>query len=432
MVTGSRSWSSRICGALAVVALAVLPAACGSGTSDTADSGSGGGKTTLTMKAITDNQKSWEQLIAQYKKANPDVTIKASFAPTDQLQTALRAQLGAGGAPDMFVVWPGNGSAMSVKQLAPTGLLADLSDQGWVKSIPEDTRPLLGVKDKTFMWSPSTTPIGVIYNKRTLKQAGVNKLPTTYDEFLAACEKVKKAGKVPVALGLQTPWVTQLVPYAIAPATAFADDPNLAQDMLDGKKSFTNSKWNEVFDRYLDLNKRGYFNPNPNGTTFEQQTEMVASGKAAMSVQVTGVIPGYLAAAKNPKEIGTFPFPAGDEADQLKIAAGISAGLGVSAKTQKMDAAKAFIKWLGEPEQMATFAKGGYAVPLVSTGDKLDPLVEPFAPYVKENKAFPFMDQEWPNAKVQPVHFAGIQELFAGKKTVSQVLQDLDQAYEQK
>ena len=62
-----------------------------------------------------------------------------------------------------------------------------------------------------------------------------------------------------------------------------------------------------------------------------------------------------------------------------------------------------------------SFAKGGYAVPLVSTGDKLDPLVEPFASFVKDGKAVPFMDQEWPNAKVQPVHFAGIQELFANK-----------------
>jgi len=432
MVIQSRNWRARVCAALAVAALAVLAAACGSGTTGGSGGSSGGGKSTLTMKAITDNQKVWEQLIAQYKKVNPDVTIQASFAPTDQLQTALRAQLGAGGAPDMFVVWPGNGSAMSVKQLAPTGLLADLSDQDWVKTIPAGTRPLLGVKDKTYLWSPSTTPIGVIYNKRAFKQAGIDKLPTTYAEFLAAGEKIKKAGKIPVALGLQTPWVTQLISYAIAPATAFVDDPNLAADMQAGKKSFTNSKWSDVFNRYLDLNKRGFFNPNPNGTTFEQQTEMVASGKAAMSVQVTGVIPSYLAAAKNPKEIGTFPFPASDNADQLKIAAGISAGLGVSAKTTKMTAAKAFTKWLGQPQQMATFAKGGYAVPLVSTGGKLDPLVQPFAPYVKENKAFPFMDQEWPNAKVQPVHFAGVQELFAQKKTVPQVLQDLDQAYKQK
>ena len=56
------------------------------------------------------------------------------------------------------------------------------------------------------------------------------------------------------------------------PETAFADDPNLAQDMLDGKKSFANSSWDEVYKRYLDLEKRGYFNANPNGTTFEQQT----------------------------------------------------------------------------------------------------------------------------------------------------------------
>jgi raffinose/stachyose/melibiose transport system substrate-binding protein len=202
--------------------------------------------------------------------------------------------------------------------------------------------------------------------------------------------------------------------------------------MLAGEKSFTDSGWGDVFNRYLEMNERGLFNPNPNGTTFEQQTEMVASGKAAMAIQVTGTLPGYLDAAKNPDDIGTFPFPAAENADELKIPAGISAGIGINAKTTKMDAAKAFVEWLGEPEQMATFAKGGYAVPLVSTGGELDPLVQPFAPFVEESKSVPFMDQQWPNAKVQPVHFAGIQELFAGEKTVPQLLSDLDEAYQQK
>ena len=39
--------------------------------------GASGGKTTLTLKGITDNQQTWEELIADYKKENPDVTIKA-------------------------------------------------------------------------------------------------------------------------------------------------------------------------------------------------------------------------------------------------------------------------------------------------------------------------------------------------------------------
>ena len=88
----------RACATLALIALVVAAGACGSGTSDNSG-GASGGKTTLTLKGITDNRKTWEELIASYKKANPDVTIKGSYAPTDQLQTALRAQLGAGARP---------------------------------------------------------------------------------------------------------------------------------------------------------------------------------------------------------------------------------------------------------------------------------------------------------------------------------------------
>src|SRR5919198_2276690 len=104
----------------------------------------GGAKVTLTLTSITDAKVAWEPLIAAYKKVAPNVTIQASYAPTDQLQTALRAQLGAGNAPDLFVAWPGNGSAMSIQQLAPSGLVADVSDQSWIKQVPEGLKPLLG------------------------------------------------------------------------------------------------------------------------------------------------------------------------------------------------------------------------------------------------------------------------------------------------
>src|SRR5439155_20593918 len=132
----------------------------GTGTQQSSGGGGGGGKGTvvLTLKHITDNKTAITQLIAAYKKVAPNVTIKASFAPVDDLQTSLRAQLGGGNAPDLFVVWPGNGSAMSVKQLAPSGLLADLSDQSWIKAVPGNLQPLLGDNGKTYMWSSGVTP----------------------------------------------------------------------------------------------------------------------------------------------------------------------------------------------------------------------------------------------------------------------------------
>src|SRR5262245_26667811 len=120
---GFRAWTWSAGLAFTTVALV----ACGSGTQDSSssDSGAGAGNAssskpvTLTLTSITDAKVGWEPLIAAYKKVAPNVTIKASYAPTDQLQTALRAQLGAGNAPDLFAAWPGNGSAMAIQQLAP-------------------------------------------------------------------------------------------------------------------------------------------------------------------------------------------------------------------------------------------------------------------------------------------------------------------------
>jgi raffinose/stachyose/melibiose transport system substrate-binding protein len=421
--------------AITVMALAV--AACGSGTQDSSSSGNGGASSgtpvTLKLTSITDAKGGWDPLIAAYKKVAPNVTIQASYAPTDQLQTALRAQLGAGNAPDLFVAWPGNGSAMSVQQLAPAGLVADISDQSWIKPVPDGLKPLLGANGKTDMWSACVTPIGVIYNKRVFEQAGVTAVPTTWEELLAAAEKIKQAGKVPFAVGNQTPWITQLLPYAIAPSTAFAEDPNLAQDMLDKKKSFENSGWHTVFERYLELYKRGLFNKSPNGTTYEQTQSLVGSGKAAMAVQVIATMPPFVAAAKNKDDLGTFPFPAADSADSLQIPAGMCAGLAASANGKHLAEAKKFIDWLGKPENMATFSKATSSIPLVGAASAdSDPVLKPFTPFLAANKTVPFMDQQWPNAKVQPAHFAGIQELVAGKTDVPGLLKQLDEAYNQK
>src|SRR4051812_7583016 len=439
------SWSThagartrRVGAALVIAAIAALLAACGSGTQDKSDNGSstasaGGPKVTLTLKSITDAKVAWGPLIAAYKRVAPNVTIDASYAPTDQLQTALRAQLGTGNAPDLFVDWPGNGSAMSVQQLAPSGLIADISDQSWTKQVPDGVKPLLGANGKTYMWSPGATPIGIIYNKQVFKQVGITAEPKTWNELLADAQKIKAAGKIPFAVGNQTPWVTQLLPYAIAPSTAFTQDPNLAQDMLDKKKSFENSGWHTVFERYLELYKRGLFNKSPNGTTYEQTQALVGSGKAAMAVQVIATMPPFLAAAKNKDDLGTFPFPAADSADALQIPAGMCAGLAAGANGKHLDEAKKFIDWIGKPENMASFSKATFSIPLVGAESAdVDPVLKPFTPFLASNKTVPFMDQQWPNAKVQPAHFAGIQELVAGKTDIPGLLKQLDEAYNQK
>ncbi|QYC42450.1 hypothetical protein Nocox_24235 [Nonomuraea coxensis DSM 45129] len=43
----------------------------------------------------------------------------------------------------------------------------------------------------------------------------------------ALCDKLKKAGVVPIALGAQTPWVTQLITYALVLSTVQRQGPHL-------------------------------------------------------------------------------------------------------------------------------------------------------------------------------------------------------------
>jgi raffinose/stachyose/melibiose transport system substrate-binding protein len=398
-----------------LAATAALSACGGSGSDDG-----------LRLVGVADQQKPLDELTKAYGK----VQFNATYAPTDQVQTQVRTQLGAGNAPDIHVVYPGNGSAMSMVQISDANLLADLSDQAWTKKIPENFKPAFQKDGKTYIYSAGASVIGAVYNKKVFAEAGITAPPTTWAEFLQVCQTLKQAGKVPIALGTQTPWVTQLITYALVSSTVYAKNPDFDQQLADGSATFADSGWVDALEMYLDLQKRGYFNDNPNGTTFEQQTSMVATGEAAMAIQVSAVLPEFRKSAENEDDLSMFPVPGAETAEAVWIPAGVVVGLGVSARSKKLTEAKAFIEFLGEQKNINAWAEAVACVPLVrDASSTIDPVLDPFLPYLENNKAVPFMDQAWPNAEVQPAHFAVVQELLGGETTIPQALAKLDQTY---
>lgn len=398
-------------------------ASCGGGGSG----GSSGGA--LKVIGAGSQEAGLRKALEEYKKQNGSFDFNLSFSPADQLQTALRAQLAAGNAPDLHAVYPGNGSAMSMVQLSKANLLADLSEQPWTQKIPTGFKGAYQQDGKTFIFSPGTSVLGAIYNKKAFAKAGVE-IPTTWSELLTVCETLKKKGIIPLALGAQTPWVTQLINYALVPGTVYAKQPDFDDKMAAGSATFAGSGWADAMDKYLELQKRGFFNDNPNGTTYEQATSMVGTGKAAMAVQVSAVLQAYRAAAPSPDDLGMFPLPATDTVADNWIPGGIVVGLAVSAKSKKADEARKFLEYCGQPAMVNAWAEAVACVPLYSEGEpKVDPVLKPFLPFLSGDKAVPFMDQRWPNAEVQPTHFAVVQELLGGKTTVDGALKKMDAAY---
>ncbi|GII29215.1 extracellular solute-binding protein [Planotetraspora mira] len=423
----SRSQFFRLMGGAATAALLT---ACSTRPSTGGTSGAGAGASVdLKFVGVADEKVPMEDLVAAYRQAKAGVSIATSYAPTDQVQTSLRTQLGAGNAPDLHVVYPGNGSAMSMAQIAGAGLLADLSSQAWTTTIPTGFKPAFQLQGKTYIYSAGSSVIGAIYNKKVFEKAGVDQPPTTWTEFLDVCEKIKKSGVTPIALGAQTPWVTQLITYALVPSTVYAKDPTFDDKQAAGQTSFAQSGWRDAMEMYLELQKRGYFNDKPNGTTYEQQTSMVATGKAGMAIQVSAVLQAFRDAATTPDDLSMFPLPGADDPAQVWIPAGVVVGLGASAKSKNVEEAKAFIDFLGKQENINRWAKAIAAIPLTQdAGSTIDPALESFLPLTKD-RAVPFMDQRWPNAEVQPTHFAVIQDLLAGKIDIDGALKKMDEAY---
>ncbi|WP_051950863.1 extracellular solute-binding protein [Actinacidiphila yeochonensis] len=430
MTTGSRSQPGRGTvsrrgvlraggGLVAATALPTGLAACSGG-------GSGG---TVRVVGVADEQQPITEMIAAYRRSHPGTAFSTSFAPTDQVQTVVRTQLAGGNAPDVHVLYPGSGSAMSMVELAKAGLLAHLDDQAWTRTIPKGFDAAYRWKGRTYLYSAGSSVIGAIYNKKVFADAGV-KPPTTWSGLLDVCGTLKARGVVPIALGAQTPWVTQLISYALVPNAVYAKDPSFDDDMAAGRATFAGSGWADALGKYQDLQKRGYFNDHPDGTTYEQQTSMVATGKAAMAVQVSAVLAAFRQAAKSPDDLGMFPFPGGDDPANLWIPAGVVVGLGVSARARNAAKGRQFIEFLGRQENINAWATAVSAVPFTrDSTTRLDPALSDFLPIIDADRAVPFMDQRWPNAEVQPAHFAAVQDLLAGKTDVNGALEQMDTAY---
>ena len=110
--------------------------------------------------------------------------------------------------------------------------------------------------------------------------------------------------------------------------------------------------------------------------------------------------------------------------------AAAGAGYGVNAKAKNKDLALKFVNYIMSPEGMNLFVKKQGGLPsLPDTGFTPDPSLTELSKYITDNKTVPFMDQLWPNPKVQQTMLSGLQEIFSGQSTPGKVLKAMDTDY---
>jgi raffinose/stachyose/melibiose transport system substrate-binding protein len=361
----------------------------------------------------------------RFHTENPNITIQFSSNASDQFETVLKARLAGGDAPDIFGVFPG----AKFYPYAKAKYLADLSNEPWVaRLLPGAKRVVTYTDGKIYTLPMDQNVIGVTYNKQIFSQHGLS-VPTNWADFLTVCEKLKGAGITPLALGIKDQWVDQLIPYAMAPSAIYRENVDFDKQVLAGTKTFAQSAWTQMMKDYLDLNTRGYFNQGALGTTYDQTTQLIAAGKAAMVVNGNWI----LAPIKqlNPSlQLGMFPLPYVQNGQSIWVPAAVGTTSAISATTKYPAEAKKYLQFWARKDIMELYLKEKVAYS--SFTDVSNPALDPAAQEMVEPLkvgSYNFMDQNWP-VGVQDVMLKNIQGVFAGSMTVSQMLQEMDTAFQ--
>ncbi|MCG8510573.1 MAG: ABC transporter substrate-binding protein [Rhodospirillales bacterium] len=223
----------------------------------------------------------------------------------DQARTVLKARVAAGNPPTTM-----QQLGFAILDFADAELLGNLNDlaakEGWDAVVPDALKKFVR-PDGTWVAAPVNvhTTNWVWANKAIFDKVGVE-APTTWDEFVAAADKIKAAGITPIAWGGQA-WQEATVVDALINSTGGTDFYKKAIVEMD-QDALKSDTMVEVFKRLRKLND--YVDPNYPNRDWNLATAMVINGEAAMQMMGDWAKGEFINAKKVPNEdFLCFRFP---------------------------------------------------------------------------------------------------------------------------
>lgn len=222
-----------------------------------------------------------------------------------QAMTVLRARVTSGNPPTAVQFL-----GFDITDWAKEGALADLNaiaaEENWDEVVPKALQKFSKYDGKWVAAPVNVHSTNWVWaNKTLLDDLGIAQ-PTTWDELIAAMEKVKASGKVALAHGGQA-WQDATIFDAVVMSTGGPDFFKAAFIDLD-PKALGSDTMKEAFDRMSVL--RGYVDDNFSGRDWNLATAMVINGDAAFQFMGDWAKGEFLNAGKKPGEdFLCFRFP---------------------------------------------------------------------------------------------------------------------------
>ncbi|OIB01248.1 ABC transporter substrate-binding protein [Paenibacillus sp. LC231] len=360
----------------ALLLISVMVSGCGNadeGKTGTATPGTGGdeGKKVEILLGYYSSDSSdakMKELIEQFEKQHPNITVKTQSAPYGQFYQKLDTQIAAGQAPD---VWLSDG--VYVMKYAQRGAAKDLTD--WIaRDLKADEYYGLDFNkdaDGRYWGVPQGIQVGVLfYNKELFDKAGVA-YPSdewTWEDLKSSAAKltVDAGGKTAEDSGFDAASVNQfgLTFFSITEGW-FSVMKSYGGGTLDEKaeNSIINSPENkQAFEWMVDGMQRGIITDPVDLKSFQSNTAVFPSGSAAMRI---GIYARVQAANEAGLNYDVTLLPKGPDGKRVSPVIANSWVVNQKSSDEKAEAAWEWIKyWATEDDVQKQWTELGEAVPV--------------------------------------------------------------------
>jgi raffinose/stachyose/melibiose transport system substrate-binding protein len=344
----------------------------------------------------TDSEmKDWYiyQAIKRFEAANPGVKVQVVFQSADNYFELFKSTALAKQAPDLGCHWPG-GNTQGLKEF-----ILPLNKYFSKKEIDNFRVVLPSWKDYKVGGDFLAVPlgwltVGLYYNKDLFKKAGLP-LETEFkdiNDFMAACEKLKRAGIDPIVIGekegYQSTWFA---------AKMFMGrlGPEFAYDASAGRRSLEDPALIEAYRKWNEVFKKGLLNPDVVSMSVGDTGAFFTSGKTAMQLDGTWALTAYAEALGDKLGfIRTPPLAATDKYKDAMVSS-CESNIYVTNQSKNPDLAVKFVKFLVSDAEMKTYTmKIGTFSSTKSIPDSqyTDPIRQKIAAYLSKGTIVPFIE----------------------------------------
>lgn len=302
------------------------------------------------------------EMIEEVNKGQTDFVVSARALDHEAFKSMIHTTLDKGNPPELFAYWAG----ARVQDLVNQNKLAPIDDLWEKENLDEKFSISVINAASTYNGHKYLLPIDqfvvmFFYNKTIFEENGLQP-PASWEDFIGVCQKLKKNGITPLALGAKERWPAQFwMDYLLLRTQPI----EFRKRLMNGKAKYTDKEVKDVYRIWSELLKEKYFNETANQLGWAQATQLVCKKNAAMTLMGSWAIQLFedKEQCSGPDDnFDFFAFPVMD-INLPKVALGPIDGIVLSKNSANHDFAKKTLSYFAKqkPQERLSLGSGALA-----------------------------------------------------------------------